>query len=56
MRCAVVRRGRRCAGLGVEPDQDRPAKLHAPFLALDLRSRDDARQMRKYQPTRTPCV
>lgn len=44
-------------GLGVELDQDQLAKLHEQFLAIDIRSRDDVRQMRKYQPdweTRKP--
>ncbi|KAF1021292.1 MAG: Glucarate dehydratase [Paracidovorax wautersii] len=44
-------------GLGVEIDPAQLAKLHAQFLAIDIRSRDDARQMRKYQPdwqTRKP--
>ncbi|MCJ2182536.1 glucarate dehydratase family protein [Novosphingobium sp. 1949] len=37
-------------GLGVELDHDQLAKLHAQFLSIDIRSRDDARQMRKYKP------
>jgi glucarate dehydratase len=37
-------------GLGIEIDHDRLARLHEQFLATDIRSRDDARQMRKYQP------
>lgn len=37
-------------GLGVELDQAQLAKLHEQFLAIDIRQRDDARQMRKYRP------
>jgi glucarate dehydratase len=37
-------------GLGVELDRDRLATLHAVYQKIDIRSRDDARQMRKYQP------
>jgi glucarate dehydratase len=40
----------RAPGLGVELDQDQLAKLHEQFLSIDIRSRDDARQMRKYDP------
>jgi glucarate dehydratase len=37
-------------GLGVDLDRERLAALHEQFLAIDIRSRDDARQMRKYDP------
>jgi len=37
-------------GLGVEIDHAQLAKLHALFNAIDIRSRDDVRQMRKYKP------
>lgn len=37
-------------GLGVEIDYEQLQKLHHQFLSIDLRSRDDARQMRRYQP------
>ncbi|MDH4568531.1 glucarate dehydratase [Pseudomonas sp. BN414] len=40
-------------GLGVELDQDQLAKLHEQYLSIDIRSRDDARQMRKYDPAWT---
>jgi glucarate dehydratase len=40
----------RAPGLGVELDHARLAKLHEQFLAIDLRSRDDVGQMRKYRP------
>ncbi|MFC4862178.1 glucarate dehydratase family protein [Pseudomonas sp. MAHUQ-62] len=40
----------RAPGLGVELDQDQLAKLHEQYLSIDIRSRDDARQMRKYDP------
>ena len=40
----------RAPGLGVELDQAQRAKLHEQFLAIDIRSRDDVRQMRKYHP------
>lgn len=37
-------------GLGVELDHRQLAKLHALYNAIDIRSRDDVRQMRKYKP------
>ncbi|QJU59826.1 glucarate dehydratase [Sphingomonas sp. AP4-R1] len=37
-------------GLGVELDRDKLATLHKLYRNIDIRSRDDARQMRKYQP------
>lgn len=37
-------------GLGVELDPEQLAKLHEQFLSIDIRQRDDARQMRKYRP------
>jgi glucarate dehydratase len=37
-------------GLGVDLDRERLRALHEQFLAIDIRSRDDARQMRKYDP------
>jgi glucarate dehydratase len=37
-------------GLGVELDHEQLAKLHDQFLHCGIRSRDDVRQMRKYQP------
>ena len=37
-------------GLGLEIDQDALARLHEQFLSCGIRSRDDAAQMRKYQP------
>jgi glucarate dehydratase len=37
-------------GLGVELDRNRLATLHNVYRNIDIRSRDDARQMRKYQP------
>lgn len=37
-------------GLGVDLDRLRLKALHEQFLAIDIRSRDDARQMRKYDP------
>ena len=37
-------------GLGVELDHKQLAKLHALYNAIDIRSRDDVRQMRKYKP------
>ena len=37
-------------GLGIEIDPHALARLHRQFLATDIRSRDDARQMRKYAP------
>ncbi len=43
----------RAPGLGVELDQDQLAKLHEQYLSIDIRSRDDARQMRKYDPAWT---
>jgi len=44
-------------GLGVELDRNRLAALHEVYRSIDIRSRDDARQMRKYRPdwsTRKP--
>jgi glucarate dehydratase len=44
-------------GLGVELDRNRLAALHEVYCSIDIRSRDDARQMRKYRPdwsTRKP--
>jgi glucarate dehydratase len=38
-------------GLGVDLDRERLRALHEQFLAIDIRSRDDARQMRKYDPS-----
>src|SRR5439155_17348711 len=38
-------------GLGVELDRGRLAELHDQYLSCGLRTRDDARQMRKYQPS-----
>ncbi len=38
-------------GLGVELDYDQLAKLHQQFLDVDIRSRDDVGQMRKYDPS-----
>ncbi len=40
----------RAPGLGVELDHEQLAKLHEQFLGCGIRSRDDVRQMRKYQP------
>lgn len=40
----------RAPGLGVELDRDQLDKLHEQFLAIDIRSRDDVGQMRKYDP------
>jgi glucarate dehydratase len=37
-------------GLGLELDHAQLAKLHELFNSIDIRSRDDVRQMRKYQP------
>jgi glucarate dehydratase len=37
-------------GLGVDLDRERLRSLHEQFLAIDIRTRDDARQMRKYDP------
>jgi glucarate dehydratase len=37
-------------GLGVDIDQDALARLHRQFLECGIRSRNDAAQMRKYQP------
>ena len=37
-------------GLGLEIDPDQLAKLHDLFLSIDIRQRDDVRQMRKYKP------
>jgi len=37
-------------GLGVELDHAQLAKLHELFESIDIRSRDDVRQMRKYKP------
>lgn len=37
-------------GLGVELDYDQLAKLHEQFNRIDIRSRDDVRQMQKYRP------
>lgn len=37
-------------GLGVAIDRDRLAKQHDQYLAIDIRSRDDGAQMRKYDP------
>jgi glucarate dehydratase len=34
----------------VDLDRERLRALHEQFLAIDIRSRDDARQMRKYDP------
>ncbi len=38
------------SGLGVELDHEQLEKLHQQFLDIDIRSRDDARQMRLYKP------
>jgi glucarate dehydratase len=38
-------------GLGVELDRERLRVLHEQFLAIDIRSRDDTRQMRRYDPS-----
>jgi glucarate dehydratase len=35
-------------GLGVDLDRERLRALHEQFLAIDIRSRDDTRQMRRY--------
>jgi glucarate dehydratase len=40
----------RAPGLGVELNHDQLNKLHEQFLAIDIRNRDDAGQMRKYDP------
>ena len=37
-------------GLGVELDLEQLRKLHELFLSIDIRQRDDVRQMRKYRP------
>jgi glucarate dehydratase len=37
-------------GLGVELDRERLRALHEQFLAIDIRTRDDTRQMRRYDP------
>lgn len=37
-------------GLGLEIDQDALARLHQQYLNCGIRSRNDAAQMRKYQP------
>lgn len=42
-------------GLGVDLDHGQLAKLHEAWLATDIRARDDARQMRKYQPGWAPA-
>lgn len=41
-------------GLGVDLDRERLRALHEQFLAIDIRTRDDARQMRKYDPNWRP--
>lgn len=40
----------RAPGLGVELDYEQLKKLHQQFLSIEIRSRDDVRQMRKYKP------
>jgi len=40
----------RAPGLGVELDRDQLAKMHERFRSIDIRSRDDTAQMRKYHP------
>jgi glucarate dehydratase len=42
-------------GLGVDLDRERLRALHEQFLAIDIRTRDDARQMRKYDPNGRPA-
>jgi glucarate dehydratase len=37
-------------GLGVELDRDQLRKLHERFLSIDIRTRNDTAQMRKYDP------
>ena len=37
-------------GLGVELDQDALAAMHQAYLACGIKKRDDATEMRKYQP------
>ncbi|MCC6194131.1 MAG: glucarate dehydratase [Burkholderiales bacterium] len=37
-------------GLGVEIDHGQLRKLHELFLSIDIRQRDDVRQMRRYKP------
>jgi len=37
-------------GLGVELDRDRLAKQHEAYNSIDIRSRDDGAQMKKYDP------
>jgi len=37
-------------GLGVDLDYEQLAKLHELFKSIDIRSRDDVRQMAKYKP------
>src|SRR5689334_5754166 len=42
-------------GLGVGLDRERLQSLHEQFLAIDIRTRDDARQMRKYDRNWRPA-
>lgn len=37
-------------GLGIELDRDRLAKQHEVYNSIDIRSRDDGAQMKKYDP------
>ena len=37
-------------GIGVDLDHGQVKKLHELFLSIDIRQRDDVRQMRKYKP------
>ncbi|PZU09795.1 glucarate dehydratase family protein [Sphingomonas sp.] len=41
-------------GLGVELNHAQVERLHNLYLDIDIRSRDDARQMRKYRPDWSP--
>jgi glucarate dehydratase len=38
-------------GLGVDLDRDRLDALHERYRSIDIRTRDDASQMRRYDPT-----
>lgn len=42
-------------GLGVTLDQDRLARAHTTFNRITIRTRDDAGQMRKYDPAFSPA-
>jgi glucarate dehydratase len=42
------------SGVGVELDLDRLAKQHELFNSIEIRTRNDAGQMRKYDPDWAP--